>query len=272
MAATEGVEGIPVLFVAWNQPDVFRLGTSFKFQTLVRNCLECQRKYSILQLKSILTLHKWLTSHGKLSRGKHFLGLAQPPCHPSFYFVFSSDFFSKFYSQNQVADKAFFTSSFLCSGPCLVLAFRSRLRRKVRLQSKGLGCQKLRAQGACAGDEAVFIPFVGLVFRKRITRPGGALMRQKVLIQQDISHPFSMRQLAIKSFLSATFPSVAFQRLLAQNCIAQAGPVPKQEMDGNGLSQLCFAQTEARASVSPPRGPVPRMRGKRLRAEPLISL
>lgn len=48
MAASEGVEGIPVLFVAWNQPDVFRLGTSFKFQTLVRNCLECQRKYSIL--------------------------------------------------------------------------------------------------------------------------------------------------------------------------------------------------------------------------------
>ena len=48
MAAMEGVEDIPVLFVAWNQPDVFRLGTSFKFQTLVRNCLECQRKYSIL--------------------------------------------------------------------------------------------------------------------------------------------------------------------------------------------------------------------------------
>lgn len=48
MAAMEGVEGIPGLFVAWNQPDVFRLGTSFKFQTLVRNCLECQRKYSIL--------------------------------------------------------------------------------------------------------------------------------------------------------------------------------------------------------------------------------
>lgn len=35
MAAMEGVEGIPVLFVAWNQPDVFRLGTGFKFQTLV---------------------------------------------------------------------------------------------------------------------------------------------------------------------------------------------------------------------------------------------
>lgn len=68
MAAMEGVEGIPVLFVAWNQPDVFRLGTSFKFQTLVRNCLECQRKYSILSLKSILTLNKWLTSHGKLER------------------------------------------------------------------------------------------------------------------------------------------------------------------------------------------------------------
>lgn len=48
MAAMEGVEGIPVLFVAWNQPDVFRLGSSFEFQTLVRNCLECQRKYSIL--------------------------------------------------------------------------------------------------------------------------------------------------------------------------------------------------------------------------------
>lgn len=47
MAAMEGVEGIPVLFVAWNQPDVFRLGIGFKFQTLVRNCLECQRKYSI---------------------------------------------------------------------------------------------------------------------------------------------------------------------------------------------------------------------------------
>lgn len=68
MAAMEGVEGIPMLFVAWNQPDVFRLGTSFKFQTLVRHCLECQRKYSILQLKSILTLNKWLTSHGKLQR------------------------------------------------------------------------------------------------------------------------------------------------------------------------------------------------------------
>lgn len=32
MAAMEGVEDIPVLFVAWNQPDVFELGTSFKFQ------------------------------------------------------------------------------------------------------------------------------------------------------------------------------------------------------------------------------------------------
>lgn len=42
MAAMEGVEGIPVLFVAWNQPDVFRLGTSFKFQTLVRNCLDAK--------------------------------------------------------------------------------------------------------------------------------------------------------------------------------------------------------------------------------------
>jgi len=35
MAVLEGVEGIPVLFVAWDQPDVFRLGTGFEFQTLV---------------------------------------------------------------------------------------------------------------------------------------------------------------------------------------------------------------------------------------------
>lgn len=48
MTAMEGVEGVPVLFVAWNQPDVFRLGSGFKFQTLVRNCLECERKYGIL--------------------------------------------------------------------------------------------------------------------------------------------------------------------------------------------------------------------------------
>lgn len=48
MTAMEGVEGVPVLFVVWNQPDVFRLGSGFKFQTLVRNCLECERKYSIL--------------------------------------------------------------------------------------------------------------------------------------------------------------------------------------------------------------------------------
>lgn len=47
MTAMEGVEGVPVLFVAWNQPDVFRLGSGFKFQTLVRNCLECERKYGI---------------------------------------------------------------------------------------------------------------------------------------------------------------------------------------------------------------------------------
>jgi hypothetical protein len=44
MTAPKGVEGIPVLFVAWNQPDVFRLGSGFKFQTLVRNCLEWERK------------------------------------------------------------------------------------------------------------------------------------------------------------------------------------------------------------------------------------
>lgn len=48
MTAPKGVEGIPVLFVAWNQPDVFRLGSGFKFQILVRNCLECERKQNVL--------------------------------------------------------------------------------------------------------------------------------------------------------------------------------------------------------------------------------
>lgn len=66
MTATKGVEGVSVLFVAWNQPDVFRLGSGFKFQTLVRNCLECEKKYNVLWLRSILTLNKWLTSHRKL--------------------------------------------------------------------------------------------------------------------------------------------------------------------------------------------------------------
>lgn len=62
MAVLEGVEGIPVLFVAWDQPDVFRLGTGFEFQTLVRNCLKCQRKYCFLQLNAALALTEWLTT------------------------------------------------------------------------------------------------------------------------------------------------------------------------------------------------------------------
>lgn len=62
MAVLEGVEGIPVLFVAWDQPDVFRLGTGFEFQTLVRNCLKCQRKYCFLQLNTTLALSEWLTT------------------------------------------------------------------------------------------------------------------------------------------------------------------------------------------------------------------
>lgn len=62
MAVLEGVEGIPVLFVAWDQPDVFRLGTGFEFQTLVWNCLKCQRKYCFLQLNTTLALSEWLTT------------------------------------------------------------------------------------------------------------------------------------------------------------------------------------------------------------------
>lgn len=62
MAVLEGVEGIPVLFVAWDQPDVFRLGTGFEFQTLVWNCLKCQRKYCFLQLNTTLALREWLTT------------------------------------------------------------------------------------------------------------------------------------------------------------------------------------------------------------------
>jgi len=62
MAVLEGVEGIPALFVAWDQPDVFRLGTGFEFQTLVRNCLKCQRKYCFLQLNTTLALSEWLTT------------------------------------------------------------------------------------------------------------------------------------------------------------------------------------------------------------------
>ena len=40
MAVMEGVEGIPGLFVASNQPDVFRLGTVIKFHTLELKRLE----------------------------------------------------------------------------------------------------------------------------------------------------------------------------------------------------------------------------------------
>lgn len=48
MTVAKGVEAISMLFVAWNQPDVFRLGSGFKFQTLVRNCLDCEKKYNVL--------------------------------------------------------------------------------------------------------------------------------------------------------------------------------------------------------------------------------
>lgn len=40
MAVMEGVKDIPELFVASNQPDVFRLGTGVKFQTLDLKLLE----------------------------------------------------------------------------------------------------------------------------------------------------------------------------------------------------------------------------------------
>lgn len=76
MTAMEGVEGVPVLFVAWNQPDVFRLGSGFKFQTLVRNCLECERKYGILKLEYFNT-QQVVDISWKTLEGKHYLELVQ---------------------------------------------------------------------------------------------------------------------------------------------------------------------------------------------------
>lgn len=87
MAAMEGVEDIPVLFVAWNQPDVFKLGTSFKFQYWLESAQNAKGN-SILLLKSILTLNKWL--HGPESlRGETLFGMS-PACGASIFRLYIS--------------------------------------------------------------------------------------------------------------------------------------------------------------------------------------
>lgn len=80
MTAPKGVEGILVLFVAWNQPDVFRLGRGFKFQTLVRNCLERERKSSERSLaEEDFNTQQVADVPWKTLEGKHHLEPVQTP-------------------------------------------------------------------------------------------------------------------------------------------------------------------------------------------------